>query len=458
MATFPTTLPEFAPPAFHLLAKPTGATCNLDCQYCFFLSKEMLYPDSRFRMTEELLEMYIQQLLEAHQTPEVTIAWQGGEPTLMGLDFFKRSVEYVEKHRKPGQIVQHSMQTNGTRIDAEFAAFFKENNFLIGLSVDGPKEMHDTYRVNKGGQGTFDQVMRGWENLRKHEVEVNILCTVHAANADHSLEVYHFFRDEMQAQFIQLIPIIERATPETLAIANQGWSEHPGGDRTLYTQTGDLLTERSVNPEQYGKFLIAIFDEWVRRDVGKVFVQMFDVALASWVGMHSLCIFAPTCGNALALEHNGDLYSCDHFVEPNYLLGNIQETHLIELVASDQQGKFGQDKQDKLPGYCRECEVRFACHGGCPKDRFIQTPQGEPGLNYLCPGYKLFFHHIDRPMRIMADLIRRGHYADEIMEILAQGELAQLSQKMAQAKPDDLCPCGSGRKFKNCHAQHRRRR
>lgn len=458
MATLPSTLPASAPAAFHLLAKPTGATCNLDCRYCFFLSKELLYPGSRFRMADELLELYIKQLLEAHQTPEVTVAWQGGEPTLMGLDFFKRSIEYIEKYRKPGQTVQHTVQTNGTRIDAEMAHFFKEHKFLVGLSVDGPREMHDAYRVDKGGKGTFGQVMRGWEHLRQYEVDFNILCTLHAANADHPLEVYHFFRDDLQAQFIQFIPIIERATPETLPVANQGWSERAGSERPLYTQTGDLLTERSIRPEQYGRFLNAIFDDWVRRDVGKIFVQMFDVALASWVGMHSLCIFAPTCGNALALEHNGDLYSCDHFVEPNYRLGNIQETHLIELVASDQQRKFGQDKRDTLPRYCQECEVLFACHGGCPKDRFIRTPQGEAGLNYLCAGYKLFFHHIDRPMRIMADLIQQGRYADEIMSMLAQEEMDQLSQKIAQSNPDDPCPCGSGRKLKNCHAPSRHRR
>jgi uncharacterized protein len=303
--------------------------------------------------------------------------------------------------------------------------------------------MHDAYRVDKGGQGTFDQVMRGWEQLRKHEVDFNILCTLHAANADHPLEVYHFFRDELQAQFMQFIPIIERANLDTLPVANQGWSARSGGDRPLYTQTGDLLTERSVKPEQYGRFLNAIFDVWVRQDVGKVFVQMFDVALGSWVGVHSLCVFAPTCGNALALEHNGDLYSCDHFVEPNYLLGNIQETHLIELVASDQQRRFGQDKQDSLPRYCRECEVRFACHGGCPKDRFIHTPDGEPGLNYLCAGYKAFFTHIDMPMRVMADLLRRGHYADEVMQILAAEEAAG-RRSPYQSQP---CPCGSGLKY-----------
>ena len=439
--------------AFHLLAKPTGAVCNLDCKYCFFLSKEMLYPGSRFRMADELLETYIRQLLEAHQVPEVNVAWQGGEPTLMGLDFFKRSIELVEKYKKPDQTVLHTIQTNGTKIDDELAAFFKENNFLVGLSVDGPQPLHDAYRVNKGGSGTFEQVMRGWHFLQKHAVDVNLLCTVHAANADHPLEIYHYFRDELHAQYMQFIPIVERATLETLPLANQGWSERVGGDRPLYQQIGELVTERSVKPEQYGRFLIAIFDEWVKRDVGKVFVQSFDAALANWVGQPSLCIFQPTCGNALALEHNGDLYSCDHFVEPRFLLGNIQETHLIELVASDQQRKFGQDKFDTLPKYCRQCEVLFACYGECPRNRFIRTPEGEPGLNYLCVGYKLFFNHINHPMRIMAELLRRGRYADEVMNILAMEEMQKIKQAMATAQPDDLCPCGSGKKFRQCHGR-----
>jgi uncharacterized protein len=450
---FPVNSPQ-TPLAFHLLAKPTGAVCNLDCKYCFFLSKEMLYPGSRFRMADELLETYIRQLLEAHQqVPEVTIAWQGGEPTLMGLDFFKRSIELAENYRKPGQTIQHTIQTNGTRIDDALAAFFKQHNFLVGLSVDGPKELHDAYRVNKGGSGSFEQVMKGWQTLVKHRVDVNILCTVHAANAGHPLEIYHFFRDELKAQYMQFIPIVERATTETLPIANQGWSERPGGDRPLYTQVGELVTERSVKPEQYGHFLIAIFDEWLRRDVGKVFVQSFDAALANWIGQPSLCIFQPTCGNALALEHNGDLYSCDHFVEPAFLLGNIQESHLIELVASDQQRKFGQDKWDSLPKYCRECEVLFACYGECPRNRFIHTPDGEPGLNYLCAGYKLFFNHINRPMRIMAELLRRGRYADEVMNILALERMQKLQQAIAQARPNDACPCGSGKKFRKCHGR-----
>jgi uncharacterized protein len=425
------------PLAFHLLAKPTGATCNLDCKYCFFLSKEMLYPGSRFRMADEQLEIYIRQLIEAHrQMPEVLISWQGGEPTLMSLEFFELSVNYAEKYKRPGQAVNYTIQTNGTRIDDNLAAFFKRNNFLVGLSMDGPKELHDVYRVNKGGQGTFDQVMKGWETLNRHGVDVNILCTVHAANGDHPLEIYHFFRDELKAQYIQFIPIIERATMESLPIANQGWSERPGGDRPLYTQIGELVTERSVKPEQYGRFLIAIFDEWVRRDVGQVFVNSFDAALGSWVGQPSLCIFQKTCGKALALEHNGDLYSCDHFVEPAYLLGNINKTHMIDLVMSEQQQKFGQDKFDTLPKYCLECPVLFACYGECPRNRFIHTPDGEPGLNYLCAGFKLFFQHIDHPMRLMADLLRRGHYADEVMNLISQEDSTRTSTNESLTQTD----------------------
>jgi uncharacterized protein len=437
------------PHAFHLLAKPTGAVCNLDCKYCFFLSKEELYPGSPFRMTDEVLDAYIRQLLEAQQAPEVTIAWQGGEPTLMGLEFFECSIACVEKHRKPAQQVTHTIQTNGTRLDDAWGAFFKKHRFLVGLSVDGPQPMHDAYRVNKGGSGTFDQVMRGWQLLKTHEVDVNILCTVHAANADHPVEVYRFFRDELGAGFMQFIPIVERATAQSLPIVNLGWSERPGGRRPLYTQTGSIVTERSVGAEQYGRFLIGVFDEWIRRDVGKVFVQTFDVALGSWLGQHNLCIVSPTCGNALALEHNGDLYSCDHYVEPDCLLGNILEKPLGDMVASDQQRKFGQDKSDTLPQYCRNCEVLLACSGECPRNRFIETPDGEPGLNYLCAGYKRFFSHIDEPMKVMANLLRQGRYADEVMGWYAEREKA----RFAGVGRNNPCPCGSGRKFKRCHGE-----
>jgi uncharacterized protein len=447
------TIPENAPLAYHLLAKPTGATCNLDCKYCFFLSKEMLYPGSRFRMADELLETYIKQLVESHRGPEVTVSWQGGEPTLMGLDFFKRSVELAEQYKKPNQVITYTMQTNGTRLDDAWAAFFKEHNFLIGLSVDGPRELHNAYRVNRGGQGSFDQVMRGWEFLQKHQVEFNILCTVHAANANHPLEVYRFFRDDLGAQFVQFIPIVERATPETLPLANKGWGKTETGQRPLYIQDGHMVTHRSVKPKQYGNFLITIFEEWVRRDVARIFVQIFDVSLAHWVGEPpGLCVFQETCGLALALEHNGDLYSCDHFVEPDYLLGNIQDTPMIELVASDQQRRFGLDKRDTLPRFCRECEVRFVCNGGCPRNRFLKTDDGEPGLNYLCAGYKLFFNHVDRPMRIMADLLRGGHAPAEIMQWYAVEDVKR-AQTFASARPNDPCPCGSGKKFKQCHGR-----
>jgi uncharacterized protein len=313
--------------------------------------------------------------------------------------------------------------------------------------------MHDAYRVDKGGAGTFKQVLLGWQVLQKHGVDVNILCTVHTGNADHPMEVYHFFRDALKAQFIQFIPIVERATQETLPLANQGWGDHPGSHRPLYTQVGELGTERTVKPEQFGRFLIAIFDEWVRRDVGKVFVNSFDAALANWIGQPSLCIFHKTCGQSLALEHNGDLYSCDHFVEPAYLLGNIQKTQLIDLVSSDQQVKFGQDKFDTLPQYCRQCNVLFACYGECPRNRFIHTPDGEPGLNYLCAGYKLFFMHIDRSMRIMVDLLRRGRYADGVMHLLALEEMQKLQQVLANARPNDPCPCGSGKNYCKCHGR-----
>jgi len=379
----------------------------------------MLYPGSRFQMADNLLETYIRQLLESQLGPEVIVGWQGGEPTLMGLDFFERSIEYVKRYRRPGQQVAYTIQTNGTRLNDAWCAFFKRHGVLVGLSLDGPAELHDAFRVDKGGAGTFADVMHGWEMLSRHGVDVNILCSVHAANAEHPLEVYRFFRDELKSCFIQFIPIVERVTEDILPIANMGWGERGSDPRPLYTIDGHHVTDRSVGAEQWGRFLNAIFDEWVRRDVGTVFVQMFDAALASWVGAPpSMCIFSETCGSALALEHNGDLYSCDHFVEPKYLLGNIQQVHMLTLVASDQQRQFGLAKRDTLPRYCRECSVRFACHGECPKNRFIDTPDGEAGLNYLCAGYKAFFTHIDVPMRTMANLLRQGRFADEAMEML----------------------------------------
>jgi uncharacterized protein len=391
-----------APRSFHVMAKPTGAICNLDCSYCYFLSKEMLYPGSRFRMADELLETYLGTLIQAHDgAPEVTVAWQGGEPTIMGLDFFKRSIELERKYLKPGQKIVNTIQTNGTLLDDEWAAFLKASGFLVGISIDGPRRVHDTFRLDKGGKPTFDTVMRGLAALQRHQVEWNALTTINAANQDQGAVVYRFLRDDCGARFIQFIPIVELPT-----------------DRGI--TSGTTVTDRSVSPQGYGRFLVEVFDEWVGRDVGKVFVQMFDTALANWLGVPpALCVHSETCGLALALEHNGDLYSCDHFVEPEHLLGNIADKRMIDLIVSPKQQQFGLNKRDTLPRYCLECDVRFACHGGCPKDRFTDTPEGEPGLNYLCPSYKTFFHHVDGPMLEMADLYRSRRPPAQIMGVNA---------------------------------------
>jgi uncharacterized protein len=442
-AAFPP-LPAVGPPGFHLLAKPSGSTCNIDCTYCFFLSKEALYPNEKSRMSEATLEAYIRQLLESHRVPEVTVAWQGGEPTLMKLEFFQRSIELVEKYRKPGQVVQHTFQTNGILLDDDWCTFFKQHNFLVGLSVDGPRELHDVYRVDRRGQGTFDKVMQGWRSLKQHDVDFNILCTVNAANQHHGRDVYRFFRDELGAKWVQFIPIIERATEQTIAIANQGWSEQPGGKkRLLYTQTGNLVTARSVGGEQYGRFMVDVFEEWVRHDVGEVYVQLFDVTLEAYFGRHLLCIHAPTCGYGPALEYNGDLYSCDHFVEPEYRLGNIHETHMLALVASPEQRKFGEDKRDTLTAQCLRCEVRSLCNGGCPKDRFALSRDGDAGHNYLCAGLELFFKHTMPAMQVMAGLIQQRRYPAEIMALIAADD--------AKRGPYHPCACGSGKKFRFCH-------
>ena len=382
-------------------------------------------------MSEALLEQYIRQLIESHRADFVNIAWQGGEPTLMGLDFYRKALRLADKYRRPGMRFLHTMQTNGTLIDDEWAAFFKEHNFLIGISLDGPRQLHDIYRLDKGGRPTFDRVMRGVRLLQKHGVEFNVLTTVNRVNGDYPLEVYRFLRDEVGADWMQFIPVVERINTDGLR---------------LY-QEGTTVSERSVLPEQFGRFLCVIFDEWVRHDVGRIFVQTFEATLRNWLGMPSsgMCVFNETCGTGLAIEHNGDLYSCDHFVEPNFYLGNIQQEHMIELVASTQQLKFGLDKRDNLPQYCLECEVRFACHGECPKNHFTLTPEGEPGLNYLCKGLKEFFHHASFPMKIMVGLIRRGREAKEVMEIL--------DRTFSEVHRLDPCPCGSGRKFRQCHGR-----
>ena len=457
-----------SPPRIHVLAKPTGAACNLACAYCFFLDKELLYPDSRFRMSDEVLETYIRQLIQAHGGNEVTVAWQGGEPTLMGLEFYRRAIELQKKHARPGMRFENTMQTNGTLLDDEWCQFFKENHYLIGISIDGPRHLHDTYRLDKGGGPTFDRVMHGLRLLQKHGVEYNILVAVNRTNADYPLEVYRFLRDEAKTTWIQFIPVIER-------IDNEG--------HTIY-QKGTRVSGRSVRPEQFGRFLIQIFDEWVRHDVGRIYVQTFEAAVRNWLRMPSsgMCVFEPTCGLGPALEHNGDLYSCDHFVEPDYLLGNIMEgaggetpplqgnavegtggatPPLLEMVLAERQRQFGRDKRDSLPRYCRECAVRFACHGECPKNRFVTTPHGEGGLNYLCAGWKAFFHRIDEPLKTLTTLMRMGRPASEIMSVMAgkEGEWQEtLTRFRARKQFDAPCPCGSGLSFGECHGWVRTKR
>ena len=413
---------------FHLMAKPTGAKCNLDCKYCFFLEKESLYPGSRFRMSDDIQEAFIRQTLEAQSAPEVTITWQGGEPTLMGLPFFRRAITLARQYARPTQRVSHQIQTNGTLLNDEWCEFLRENRVLVGISLDGPRAMHDEFRVDKLGRPTFDSVMRGVRLLQKHGVDYNILATLHAANQDHPVEVYRFFRDEVGTDWVQFIPIVERL-PGTDGVTN--------------------VSPRSIDPLKYGTFLIGVFDEWVRRDVGRVFVQDFEVALRCWMGLPAtLCIHAETCGDAMALEHNGDVYSCDHFVNPEHLLGNLMETPLVQIVTSKQQRAFGLAKRDTLPEMCRACDVRFACQGGCPKDRLTTTPEGDPNLNYLCPGYMAYFRHIDRPMRMIAGLLEKGQPADAVMDLLAR-ERAEARVKVGRNAP---CPCGSGKKYKKCCA------
>jgi uncharacterized protein len=398
---------------FHIMTKPIGPICNLDCKYCFYLEKEKLYPGTKtWAMPDEVLEQYVQQYISTQPGDEIHFAWQGGEPTLLGLDFFRRIVELQQRHAG-GKTIANALQTNGVLIDEAWGEFLAEHRFLVGVSIDGPRDLHDFYRVDKGQAPTFDRVMRGIAKLKQHNVDFNTLTVVHRRNSQHPIEVYRFLK-EIGSGFIQFIPIVERR------------AENGGGDGLVLIKPsfGDAaeVTEWSVEPEAYGRFLSRIFDQWVKKDVGRVFVQLFDVALESWMGMDaSLCVFKKTCGSALAMEHTGDLYSCDHFVYPENKLGNIMETALENLVDSPQQKAFGEAKSESLPGMCRTCEVRFACNGECPKHRFLTTPDGEPGLNYLCAGYKHFFKHIDPYMQFMAGELRAERPPANIMRFLGRG-------------------------------------
>jgi len=394
---------------FHVMAKPHGPICNLDCTYCYYLEKENLYAAKGrdYRMSDTVLESYIRQYIQSQPAQHVSFAWQGGEPTLLGVPFFERVLELQKKYAGD-KIIDNAFQTNGTLLDDAWGEFLARNKFLIGLSVDGPAEIHDAYRVDKGGQPTFARVMRGLDTLKKHGVEFNTLTVINRKNSYHARQVYRFLK-EIGSKYLQFIPIVEQvaATPD------------PNGLMLLkpYARQKTTVSEWSVEPLQFGKFLSTVFDEWVLSDVGRVFVQIFDVALESWSGLpQSLCVFAPQCGKALAVEHNGDLYSCDHFVYPENKLGNIMERAMSGLVNSPQQARFGSAKATSLPSDCQKCDVRFACNGECPKHRFNTTASGEYGLNYLCAGYKHFFHHIDPYMRFMANELRQDGSPARVME------------------------------------------
>ncbi len=411
---------------FHVMVKPAGPACNLACQYCFYLSKDSLYPETRqFRMDDVALEEYIRQYLDCQPGPVVPFAWQGGEPTLMGLDFFQKVVDLQNRYLPAGWRVENALQTNGTLLTEDWCDFLRENGFLVGISLDGPPELHDTYRHTKQGGPTAEAVLRGLHLLQTKGVDYNILCVVNNVNVHYPLRVYEFFRG-LGVEHIQFIPLVE----------------HLGHGQ---------VTGRTVHGLDYGRFLTSIFNYWAANDLGQAFVQLFEECLSVWVGYGAhLCIFTETCGRAMILEHNGDLYACDHFVFPGHRLGNLRTQSLHELVESPKQREFGLDKRDTLPAYCRECEVRFMCNGGCPKDRFMATPQGEEGLNYLCDGYKRFFTYIAPFMEDFATLFRQ-QAPPLLMAEKAKERLDALWQSIGR---NDRCPCGSGLKYKKCCQVH----
>jgi uncharacterized protein len=409
---------------FQIFAKPAGALCNLDCRYCYYLQKELLYPQTKsFRMADDLLEEYIVQQIEIAPEPEIPFSWHGGEPTILGLDYFRRIVALQRKHLPNGGRILNSIQTNGVLLTDDWCRFFAAENFAVGLSIDGPPALHDAYRVTKDKKATHRQAMQGYRLLRQHKVPVDLLCVVHAKNVRHPLDVYRFFK-EIKAQYLSFIPLVE---PQPAS---------RGG-----------VSERTVPAEAFGAFLCAVFDEWVRQDIGRIIVQSFEEAARPAYGLdHSLCVFRPTCGDVPVVEHNGDFYRCDHFVTPEHRLGNIRETPLLELIESPAQEAFGRAKRETLPRYCRECDVLNMCNGGCPKDRLIRAPDGEPGLNYLCAGYRRFFTHCRPYTAQMAALRWNGHPPEQLMEQLrdtAAGALPKVGR-------NDPCPCGSGKKYKKC--------
>lgn len=411
------------PPAsapFHVIAKAIGPICNLDCKYCYYLEKELLYPENeKWKMSDECLETYIRDYIAAQPGRDVSFAFQGGEPTLLGVNFFRKVVQFQKKHAK-GKRIENALQTNGTLLNDEWGEFLAEHKFLVGLSIDGPEAVHNANRIDKKGRDSYKEVMRGLNILRTYEVEFNTLTCVNSTTVKHPLKIYKFLKS-IGSKYIQFIPIVEREVDAAAAKLGLDFAAPPNIKEAPGSKESPKMSEFAVPAEAYGDFLIKIFNEWIKRDVGQVYVQLFDVALGKWIGVPGgLCYFNETCGRALAMEHDGNLYTCDHYVYPNYKLGNIMNTSLGELADSRMAKDFGKAKRDTLPQYCRKCSVRFACNGECPKHRFTWTPDGEWGLNYLCPAYKKFFRHIDPAMKIMAELYQKQKAPAEVMQILAQ--------------------------------------
>ena len=406
---------ESTPRGIHVVAKPIGPMCNLNCEYCFYLEKQALFAaDEKYRMSDKVLSAFITNYITSQPTPVVEFVWQGGEPTLLGIDFFKRVIE-LQKPFVKRKTITNSLQTNGTLLTAEWCQFLKKNNFMVGISLDGPKEIHDRYRRDRKGKGTFDQVMRGLKLLQEHKVEYNVLACVARDAARQPLEVYRFLKNE-GVEFIQFTPVVERlpdvnSTPPGLRLAGPATLDEK--ERLTH------VTPWSVIPEEYGDSLIAIYEEWVRHDVGTVFVMNFEWVLNAWIGNPSpVCVHAKQCGRSVVIEHNGDVFACDHCVYPQYRLGNIISDTLPEMIAKSLRSGFGVAKETALPRWCMECEVLAACQGGCPKHRFETTYYNEPGLQYLCPGYKKFFMHIRKYLRAMATLLENGLPASRVMEAI----------------------------------------
>ena len=397
----------FAKPLYVML-KPAGAHCNLACKYCYYLEKNNLYDKShRHIMSDEMLEQFTREYIEAQTMPQVLFTWHGGEPLMRSIDFYKKALTLQKKYAR-GRRIDNVIQTNGTMLTDEWCEFFAQNNWLVGISIDGPQEYHDHYRLTSTGNPSWQKVMHGIELLKKHHVEWNAMAVVNAYNADHPLEFYHFFKDN-GCQYLQFTPIVERLT------------QHQDG-RTLASLADDKeipLADFSVTPEQWGSFLCAIFDEWVHNDVGKMFVEIFDCTLANWTGvMPGICAYSKNCGHAGVMEHNGDVYSCDHFVFPEYKLGNIRDHTLIEMLYGDKQHAFSRLKHTSLPRQCKECDMEFACHGECPKNRFEKDKYGEPGLNYLCKGYYQYYYHVAPYMDFMKRELQAQRPPANIMEAL----------------------------------------